>query len=43
MALFGMTLLELQETGILQTLEFKLDDTLLGETDEAWNLYNPSC
>jgi len=43
MALFGMTLLELQETCILQNLEAKLVCTLLGETDESWNLYNPSC
>jgi len=35
MALFGMTLLELQETCILQNLEAKLVCTLLGETDES--------
>jgi len=43
MALFGMTVLELQEIGIVQAFEAKLDCTLLVETEEAWNLYNPSC
>jgi len=35
MALFGMTVLELQETGIVQALEAKLDCTLLVEIEES--------
>ena len=35
MALFGMTVLELQEIGIVQAFEAKLDCTLLVETEEA--------